>query len=62
MSAAQIIDELPRLSDLERRAVRQKLLEIAAENRDIELGNQAATEGALMLDRLEEEDARRKQG
>ena len=62
MSAAQIIDELPRLSDAERRAVRQKLLEIAAENRDIELCNQAATEGALMLDRLEEEDARRNQG
>ena len=62
MSAAQIIQELPRLSDAERRAVRQKLLEIAAENRDIELCNLAATEGALMLDRLEEEDARRKQG
>ena len=62
MSAAQIIDELPRLSDAERRAVRQKLLEIAAENRDIESCNQAATEGALMLDRLEEEDARRNQG
>ena len=62
MSAAQIIEELPRLSDAERRAVRQKLLEIAAENRDIELCNHAATEGALMLDRLEEEDARRNQG
>ena len=62
MSAAQTIEELPRLSDTERRAVRQKLLEIAAENRDIELCNQAATEGALMLDRLEEEDARRNQG
>ena len=62
MSAAQIIDELPRLSEAERRAVRQKLLELAAENRDIEMCNQAAIEGALMLDRLEEEDARRKQG
>lgn len=62
MSAAQIIDELPRLSEAERRAVRQKLLEIAAENQDIEACNQAAAEGANMLDRLEEEDARRQQG
>ena len=62
MSAAQIIDELPRLSDADRRAVRQKLLEIAAENRDIELCNQAATDGALMLDRMEGEDARHNQG
>jgi hypothetical protein len=62
MSAAQIIDELPRLSEAERRAVRQKLLELAGENRDVELCNQAALEGALMLDRLEEEDVRRKQG
>ena len=62
MSAAQIIDELPRLSEVERRAVRQKLLEIAAGNWDIEACNQAATEGAMMLDRLEEEDARRQQG
>lgn len=62
MSAAQIIDELPRLSEAERRAVRQKLLELATENRDIELCNQAALEGALMLDRLEEEDAHCKQG
>ena len=62
MSAAQIIDELPKLSEVERRAVRQKLLEIAAENPDIELCNQSATDGALMLDRLEEEDARRNQG
>ena len=62
MTAAQIIDELPRLSDADRRAVRQKLLEIAAENRDIELCNQAATDGALMLDRMEGEDARHNQG
>jgi hypothetical protein len=62
MSAAQIIEELPKLSEADRRAVRQKLLELAAENRDIESCDQAALEGALILDRLEEEDARRKQG
>ena len=58
MSAAQIIAELPKLSEAERRAVRQKLLELAAENSDVELCNQSALEGAQMLDRMEEEDAR----
>jgi hypothetical protein len=58
MSAAQIIEELPKLSEPERRAVRQKLLELGAENRDVKLCNQSALEGAQMLDRMEEEDAR----
>jgi len=61
MSAAEIINELPKLSEAERRAVRQKLSELEAENDDIALCNQAALEGALMLDRMEEEDARRQQ-
>ena len=61
MSAADIINELPKLTEAERRAVREKLSELAAQNEDIELCNQAALEGALMLDRMEEEDARRKQ-
>ena len=34
MSAAEIINELPKLSELERRAVREKLLELAARNED----------------------------
>lgn len=59
MSATEITNELPKLSEAERRAVWQKLLELAAENEDIELCNQTALEGALMLDRMEEEDARR---
>ena len=57
MSAAQILDELPRLTEAERRAVREKLLELAAENKDIEACNQAALDGALMLDRMEDKDA-----
>jgi len=61
MSAADIINELPKLTEAERRAVREKLSELAAHNEDIELCNQAALEGAIMLDRMEEEDARRKQ-
>jgi hypothetical protein len=57
MSAAQIIDELPRLTEAERRAVRERLLELAQENQDIAACNQAALDGALMLDRLEDKGA-----
>ena len=59
MSATEIINELPRLTEAERRAVREKLSELAAQNQDIEACNQAAREGALMFDRMENEDARR---
>jgi hypothetical protein len=57
MSAAQIIEELPRLTEAERRAVRERLLELAQENQDIAAGNQAALDGALLLDRMEDKDA-----
>lgn len=60
MSATEIVNELPRLNELERRAIRQKLLELASENEDVALCNQAALEGALLLDRMEDEDALRK--
>ena len=33
-------------------------LELAAQNQDIEICNQTAMDGALMLDRMEEDDAR----
>ena len=59
MSAAEIIKELPKLTEVDRRAIREVLLEIANQNPDIELCNQAALDGALLLDRMEEEDARR---
>ena len=57
MSAAQTVDELPRLTETERRAVREKLLELAAENHDIAARNEAALAGALRLDRREDKDA-----
>lgn len=60
MSATEIINELPKLSEAERRTVRQKLLELAAENEDVKLCDEAALQGALMLDRMENEDARNK--
>lgn len=59
MSAAEIIMELPKLTEADRRAIREVLLTIANENPDVALYNQAALEGAVMLDRMEDDDARR---
>ena len=57
MSAADIIRELPRLTEADRRAIREVLLAIANENPDVALCNQTALEGALILDRLEDNNA-----
>jgi hypothetical protein len=57
VSASEIIKELPKLSEAERRAIREGLLEIANQHPDVALCNQAALDGALMLDRMEDEDA-----
>jgi hypothetical protein len=38
------------------------LLEIANQDPDVALCNQTALDGALMLDRMEDEDARRQSG
>ena len=59
MSATEILNELPKLTEAERRAVRQVLLELAEQNEDVAACNQAALEGAMMFDRMEDEDARR---
>ncbi len=56
----EIIKELPRLTEEERRAIRQVLLDIANQDQDIAACNQSAVEGAMMLDRMEDEDAQRK--
>jgi len=60
MSATDIIKELPRLTESDRRHIREVLLEIANENPDVALCNQTALDGAMMLDRMEDDDARRK--
>jgi hypothetical protein len=57
MSATEIINELPKLTEAELQLARQRLLELAVQNQDIELCNQTALDGALMLDRMEEDDA-----
>ena len=59
MSVAEIIREIPNLSEADRRAIREVLLQIANQDPYIALCNQTALDGALMLDRLEDEDARR---
>jgi hypothetical protein len=53
----EIINELPKLTEPELRSVRQRLLELAADNLDVALCDQAALEGAAMLNRMEEDDA-----
>ena len=57
MSASEIIKELPNLTHAEMRLVRERLLELAVQNEDIQLCNQMALEAALMLDRMEDQDA-----
>jgi hypothetical protein len=59
VSAQEIIRELPKLSEADRRAVRDVLLAIANENPDVALCNQTAQEGAMMFDRMEDEDGSR---
>ena len=62
VSATEIIQELPKLSAAERRAVRRVLSDLAAKEEDVQLCNQVATEAAMMFDRMEDEDARHEQG
>jgi hypothetical protein len=59
LSATEIINDLSKLTEAEQRAVRRKLVELAAENEDVALCDQAALEGAMMLDQMEAADARR---
>ena len=54
VSASEIIKELPKLSEAERRAVLKKLRELAAQDEDVRVCDEAATEQAAALDRLEE--------
>ena len=48
MSASEIIKELPKLSEGERRAIREGLLEIANQDADVALCNQSALDGDRM--------------
>ena len=55
VSASEIIKELPKLSEADRRAIRNGLLEIANQDSDVAMCNQAALDGVLMLDHMENE-------
>ncbi len=53
MSAAQIIEELPRLAPSDLRAVRERLIQLAEEDEDVALCDLMADAGARMLDEME---------
>ena len=54
MSASEIIKELPKLTEAERRAVLNKLRELTVRDEDVRLCEQTLDEQAAALDRLEE--------
>jgi hypothetical protein len=53
VSAAEIIEELPKLAESDRRAIRDRLLKIANQDPDVAACNESALQGAIMLDRME---------
>jgi hypothetical protein len=57
MSMVEILEELPRLSPSERRALSRKLIELEPEHEDNEICDAMAREGFAMLDQMEAEDA-----
>jgi hypothetical protein len=60
VSASDIMKEIPKLSETDRRAIRDLLLDLANRDPDVAACNEAAVDGAMLLDRMEDEDARRK--
>lgn len=59
MSMAEIIDELPRLTLAERRALCTRIQQLEPEQEMLDLCDTLAFEAVQILDRMEEEDARR---
>jgi len=57
VSATEIINELPKLTDAERRAVLNKLRELAQQDKDIRTFDAGAQKPAATMDRMEEETA-----
>ena len=62
MSVTEIMQEIPRLSLPERRMLTNKLLELEPGRETLEMCDQLADEALQILDRMEEDDARRTQG
>jgi hypothetical protein len=59
MSVNEIIDELPRLTLAERRALCTRIQELEPEQEALDLCDALSLEAVQMLDTLEEEDASR---
>ena len=61
MSMTEIIEELPRLTLAERRALCTRIQELEPEQETLDLCDSLALDAVQMLDRMEAEDARRAQ-
>ncbi len=61
MSTAEIIAELPRLTHQERRDLTRRLIEIEEDSQVLADCDRRADENFLVLDAMEDEDARRNQ-
>ena len=58
MSAGDIIKELPRFTEADRRHIREELLEITNADPNVVLCNQSARDNAELLDRMEDNKSR----
>ena len=57
MSATEIIEELPKLTDDERRAISRRILELAARHEEIKLADNLLLAACKETDRREADDA-----
>jgi riboflavin synthase alpha subunit len=55
MSFTEIIEQLPKLSDKERRELCRRVIDLESEQEDMMLCDHIAREGFAMLDRMEAE-------
>ncbi len=62
MSMAEIIQEIPHLSLAERRMLAAKIVELEPDRETLDICDHLADEAMQVLDRLEEDDARRAKG
>ena len=60
MSAAEIIAELPKLNESERRAISRRILELAAEQEEMKFADDLLLAACKEIDRRESEDAQKK--
>jgi uncharacterized protein YoaH (UPF0181 family) len=56
MSSSEILEQLPKLTHEERRAICEKILSLEADQEALEMPRQGAIAGFQTLDRMEAED------